>query len=189
MVLCRLGLRLVVNIVILASFSPVASAQSELNPLQKAKLDKAMAKLSELSQMRENLAASIDPKQEITQQTFAQTCMPVGKALKAWSKSQGYQVKQISEKYRNSAHKPAAQDIDALKAFAKQQDKRTITKIANDGSITLYQRINTVTSCLNCHGEKDKRPQFIKDTYPHDKAFGFEPGQLRGAFVVSIPTR
>lgn len=187
--LCRLGLRGVVINLIFTSFSSAISAQPDLNPLQKAKLEKAIAKLSELSQMRENLAASIDPKQEITKQTFAQTCMPVGKALKAWSESQGYQVKQISEKYRNSANKPAAQDIDSLKVFAKQQDKRNITRISDDGSLTLYHRIDTVASCLHCHGEKDKRPQFIKDTYPHDKAFGFEPGQLRGAFVVSIPNR
>jgi hypothetical protein len=38
--------------------------------------------------------------------------------------------------------------------------------------------------CLACHGAKDKRPAFIVEKYPEDKAYGLEAGDFRG--IISI---
>lgn len=42
-------------------------------------------------------------------------------------------------------------------------------------------------ACLACHGEKDSRPEFIKEKYPDDRAYGFKKGDLRGVISVLIP--
>ena len=42
-------------------------------------------------------------------------------------------------------------------------------------------------ACLACHGSKDKRPFFIVDKYPEDRAFDFKTGDLRGMVEVLFP--
>ena len=49
--------------------------------------------------------------------------------------------------------------------------------------------IGTTSPCLGCHGS-DLKPDVaskLKELYPEDRATGFAPGQLRGAFTVSRP--
>jgi hypothetical protein len=45
--------------------------------------------------------------------------------------------------------------------------------------------------CVTCHGSADKMPAGIKarlaKEYPHDRATGYAPGQLRGAISVKRP--
>ncbi len=38
-----------------------------------------------------------------------------------------------------------------------------------------------------CHGSRDSRPAFVKEKYPNDRAFNFQPGDLRGMVAVFIP--
>jgi hypothetical protein len=45
------------------------------------------------------------------------------------------------------------------------------------------------SSCLACHGARDARPAFVKESYPQDKAFAFKAGDLRGAYSVFLPSR
>lgn len=44
-----------------------------------------------------------------------------------------------------------------------------------------------VPSCLACHGMKTSRPNFVKESYPDDRAFEFKVGDLRGMYAVFIP--
>ncbi|MFO8099786.1 MAG: hypothetical protein R6T83_09240 [Salinibacter sp.] len=32
-----------------------------------------------------------------------------------------------------------------------------------------------------------ERPDFVKEGYPDDRAYGFEPGDLRGIYAVFVP--
>jgi hypothetical protein len=45
--------------------------------------------------------------------------------------------------------------------------------------------------CLKCHGPVDKVDAGLKSqlakSYPHDAAFGYEKGQIRGALTVKRP--
>jgi len=63
-------------------------------------------------------------------------------------------------------------------------DKTTINK----KSYARYVRpIFVEPACLSCHGEKNKRPAFVKKKYPEDLAYGFKAGDLRGIIEVMIP--
>jgi hypothetical protein len=45
-------------------------------------------------------------------------------------------------------------------------------------------------TCLQCHGKKkDLRPEikkFLETRYPHDKAFGYKEGDIRGGISLVI---
>jgi hypothetical protein len=47
------------------------------------------------------------------------------------------------------------------------------------------------TACLQCHGKKDQIrieiKQFLSRRYPHDNAFGYKEGELRGGISIVIP--
>jgi len=48
-----------------------------------------------------------------------------------------------------------------------------------------YMRpISVKQACIACHGSKDKRPKFIVEKYPNDRAFDFKVGDLRGMIEV-----
>lgn len=165
--------------------------KQNISSKKREEIQLAINKLRSFNRMRETLAATIESSKPITFETFQSTCMPVGKALKNWAKTQGYQVRQISEKYRNPNHKPTKNEIEILNQFAKSNEKNDYIekKSIQNGKegIHLYMRIPVVKACLHCHGTKESRPSFIKDKYPNDLAFGFNSGDLRGAYSVFIP--
>jgi hypothetical protein len=174
----------------LIGFSPsAANAQNQMAPADSVRQE-AVEKLNSLTAMRENLAATLDGRQEpITEETFKSVCAPAGKALKEWAASKGYQARQVSAKFRNPAHAPTEIEAKVLARFQKKTP-------AQDGPVFepgllngkpghyVFVPIRVKSSCLHCHGEKDKRPEFVKLKYPDDRAFGFKAGDLRGMYSV-----
>lgn len=166
-------------------FATAARAES-----QKAK--EAIQYLQSLNQMRENLASTLDSRAEpITEGTFKEVCLPVGKALKAWGKKRGYPVKQVAEKNRNPDHALSAEDKPIFDLFERNPKKQShVAQVKEKGIATgerVWVRIPVVQSCLHCHGAADQRPEFIRLKYPNDKAYGFQVGDLRGLYTAFIP--
>ncbi len=145
------------------------------------------AKLQTLNLTREGLAATIDPKASITEETFRNVCQPVGKELQRWSGENNLKSRQISHKNRNENHAIPKDLEGAYREFEK--DSKLMEKVLPyilegvQGEMHLY-RIQVASSCLACHGEKSARPTFIKEKYPKDRAFGFKVGDLRGVYTV-----
>jgi hypothetical protein len=148
-------------------------------------------KLESLNQMRESLAATLDSsKSEITEQTFQAVCMPVGKELKRWGEEMGYQVKQLSHKNRNPLNALRDMDQKTYNKFQADSKLKQIEVSLNEKDLkgtAYYYRIPVAQSCLHCHGEKEKRPDFIKAKYLNDKAFDFKASELRGVYWVFKP--
>ncbi len=143
-------------------------------------------KLSSLNALREGLAASIDPNQPITPDTFKTTCMPVGMEYKRWSESHGFTSKQVSDKNRNPLHSPNATEEKIITEFQNQKTLQHKVATTTEGTF-VYHRINVTSACLHCHGSKDTRPDFIKSKYPEDKAYDYKEGDFRGIYSVFIP--
>lgn len=149
-------------------------------------------KLKTINQMREALAVTLDkkPQSEITADSFKEVCLPVGKELKRWGEEKGYLVRQISLKNRNPSNGLKSYDQKNYQKFLKDVSLNELTVLTDEKELkgTLhYTRIPVAQSCLHCHGEKDKRPQFIQSKYKDDKAYGFKPGELRGLYSVFVP--
>ena len=120
-----------------------------------------------------------------------QVCKPVGMQAKQLSEDNGWQVKQIANKYRNPAHAP--DNLHAKMALAQFEQNRELMgfwepeTIDGNSGFRYYRRINVEATCLACHGSQNSRPQFVKDKYPQDLAFDFKEGDLRGMYAVFIP--
>jgi hypothetical protein len=142
-----------------------------------------------IDQMRSQLATTFDPG-NVTKETFKQVCKPVGMRAKSVARDSGWVVQQLAEKYRNPAHQ-----LDSLAAIAHTMFDENPgadamwrqTSMNGASGWRYFQRITVEPSCLACHGPKEERPDFVKAGYPDDRAYGFDPGDLRGIYSVFVP--
>src|SRR3970040_752954 len=144
----------------------------------------AITAADEIINMRSSLAqAFIKPDMEITEETFKNVCGAVAKRVKEIMEKDGYKIRHASAKYRNSVNAATPEEISILETFDRNREIKGQWDIAEtDGK--KFQRymkpIFVEDACLACHGPKDKRPQFIVDKYPEDRAYDFKTGDLRG---------
>jgi hypothetical protein len=110
----------------------------------------------------------------------------------------GFDVARTSLKYRNPKNAPDAWERRVLEQFAKRkaagEDLKTLEYyevVEQDGQqVFRYMKAIPLGGvCVNCHGPKinAKLSEKIYSLYPEDKARGFIPGDLRGAFTVTQP--
>jgi len=143
-----------------------------------------------LNAMRSRLAQTITSEETVDMGTFARVCKPVGQRARALSDSTGWVVQQIAEKYRNPANQLDSTGAEAHALFAANPDlTQRWTRVERNSTSgwRYYRRITVEPTCLACHGAKENRPDFVKQNYPDDKAYGFEAGDLRGLYAVFIP--
>jgi hypothetical protein len=114
------------------------------------------------------------------------------------SAATGWDVGRTSLKVRNPANAPDAWENRILENFESQKAKGAdITKLEyaetvnTDGKqyFRYMKAIPTAELCVACHGSQlDPALEAKLDgLYPNDKARGFMPGDIRGAFTISQP--
>lgn len=93
-----------------------------------------------------------------------------------------FEVRRLSEKYRNPLNAPTEEELLVLRAL---KDKPI--SVVDGNLIHVYRPIYIKQDvCLKCHGDlngpiRDK----IKSLYPEDRATGYKLGDLRGAWKVT----
>ena len=114
------------------------------------------------------------------------------------SEGSNWTVARTSLKLRNPNNKPTAWEKMVLLSFEERkvagEDPKKIdhAEIVEEGSSKTFRymkAIPTAKVCLNCHGAQVK-PEVearIKELYPTDKARGYQLGDIRGAFTLSMP--
>lgn len=116
------------------------------------------------------------------------------------SRKTGWKVSRVSLKTRNAAlGMPDAWEQKVLADFAGRMEKGkpAVLEFAEiveepQGRFYRYMKaIPTQGACLRCHGGEDAVPQDVKAAlkaeYPHDRAVGYAPGQIRGGFSIKRP--
>ncbi len=148
---------------------------------------------TEIIEMRSSLAkAFIKPGADITEETFKNVCGAVGKRVKELSEKEGITIRHAATKFRNPKNAATPDEEKSLKKFADDARlSETQEDIKKDGKPYLrYTRpIYVEDACLACHGSKEKRPQFIVEKYPDDRAYGFAKGDLRGIITIVVPKK
>ncbi len=107
----------------------------------------------------------------------------------------GLQVRRTSLKTRNPANHPddwerkVLQQFEQRKADGESLKTMEYSETTNHrgGTVFRYMKaIGTAPPCLACHGDNidPKLGERIRQLYPQDKATGFQPGDIRGAFTV-----
>ncbi len=104
----------------------------------------------------------------------------------------GYRIHQVSDRYRNPRNAPDAFEAAALKIFREdpaQREKFAITKVDGEPAFRYLKAFSADSSCLECHGDPDKAPAFIRELFPQstDQAYGYRLGEVIGAASVTIP--
>lgn len=144
-----------------------------------------------LDRMRSRLAATIaDADGAVDRTTFANVCRPVGRQAMELSSENPWTVQQMAVRYRNPAHEadPEARGIHGL--LEQEPGVEAVWIRSRRDGVQGYRYLRRITverSCLACHGAAQDRPAFVRDQYPHDRAFGFEAGDLRGVYSVVVP--
>ncbi len=118
--------------------------------------------------------------------------LPVTKRV---SETMGAEVGRIALKRRNPANVPNAWEQQQLEGFLQriQAGERTKGMEAYRVEGTQLRYVKAIPmgagGCVMCHGGKVAPAlyQKILALYPQDKAVGFAPGDLRGAFTVTLP--
>lgn len=151
----------------------------------------AVTEVERLDALRSTLARTFAAGGVVaTDSTFAQVCRPVKMQAMAVAQANGWSIAQLAERNRNPEN---VLDTEAARVYrAMQRDPGLMgqwvhaTRDGNRG-VRYFRRITVESSCLACHGARDKRPAFVRERYPADKAFGFAAGDLRGIYSVFIP--
>ena len=102
----------------------------------------------------------------------------------------GYQLRQVSTKYRNPRNNPDKFEEKALLEFMKDgnlSEYKGIDKINGQRVLRYLLPLYIEEACLKCHSAEETIPEFIKEYYPEDKATGYTYGDLRGAISVIVP--
>lgn len=159
------------------------SCSIPLTAYGETKMAKITSKIESVNSMRESLVGGVQGG--VSKETFEAVCKPVGLELKKFATAEGLKVRQVSNKYRNQNHKPNDLEKQVIKNMEDDKSLISLWKETEKG-IHYFRRIDVKKACLNCHGNKHTRPDFIKKKYLKDRAFGFKDNDLRGIYSVFI---
>ncbi len=142
----------------------------------------------EIIHMRSTLAQNfIKPDTEITEETFKSVCGAVATRVKEIMEKDGYKIRHASSKYRNPVNAATQEEIGILETFDRNREIKGQWDVVETGGKKFHRYMKPIfveEACLACHGQKEKRPGFIIDRYPEDKAYDFKTGDLRGMIEV-----
>ena len=106
------------------------------------------------------------------------------------SEESGAQIRRIARKNRNPGN-AMEEELEALYRELEAQPikdgaPRAVHASFDDRFIYMRAIVMQEKPCATCHGQnvEPALKAVIQGAYPDDRAIGFTPGQLRGAFVV-----
>lgn len=114
------------------------------------------------------------------------------------SRKNGWKVTRVGTRVRNPVlATPDVWEQEVLARFQADADKgkplqgmtySEMVKEPNGKYFRFMQAIDIKPLCLSCHGSPSDIPEavktLLKESYPHDKATGYEEGDLRGAVSI-----
>ena len=115
------------------------------------------------------------------------------------SETHGLSIGRTALRVRNQANVPDEFERRALEEFmadiagGTEPEKLERIEIISDGTTRTLRYMKPIMMaekpCAACHGSNiaPEVRDTIKELYPQDTATGFTPGELRGAFTVSMP--
>jgi hypothetical protein len=119
--------------------------------------------------------------------------MPITRKV---SEQHGLSLGRVSLRNRNPANAPNEWQARVLEEFEQRkaagEDPAAIawSEVTQTGSGTEFRFMKAIPTgemCLLCHGTEisPEIHEILATLYPHDRATGFEVGDIRGAFVVT----
>jgi hypothetical protein len=114
------------------------------------------------------------------------------------SRQMGARVARVSLKTRNPLlgspdawEQRVLADFDRRAAAGEKPEALEVSEVVAEPAARYFRYMKAIPVqplCLTCHGEQDAIAAEVKDRiaeeYPHDRAVGYAPGQVRGAVTV-----
>ncbi|CAG0124275.1 hypothetical protein RHDC2_00455 [Rhodocyclaceae bacterium] len=111
------------------------------------------------------------------------------------SRKQGWKLTRVSLKVRNPLlgtpdawEQKVLQEFEARAAKGEKAEAMEFAEVVNEPAGTYFRYMKAIglqPGCVSCHGSAEQIPANVKarlaEDYPHDKAIGYAPGQIRGA--------
>lgn len=103
-----------------------------------------------------------------------------------------YTIRHTSSRYRNPDNAPDLYEQSLLRRFAEEKNLKQIaefTKIDGNPVFRYLQAAYVDESCLECHGDPQQSPLFLRQIYPPDKdsSYNYRVGDVIGAVSITIP--
>lgn len=166
----------------------LAAARQAVSDKPDAKvLGKVVESVEDLNALRSGLAGAFSGEPD--RAAFAQVCKPVGEQAKRLAEENGWKVQQLALRYRNPAHQPDDEARRIHDLFLREPEILGLwirSELDGRSGLRYFRRIEVEKACLACHGARERRPAFIEEGYPDDRAYGFELGDLRGLYSVFV---
>jgi HAMP domain-containing protein len=102
----------------------------------------------------------------------------------------GYTFRQPALNPTNPLDRPAAWEMRIINTMLAQPQLRSLVtdRPTATGRVLSYSKpIRVTSSCLACHSTPTVAPASMVDVYGADNGFGWTPGSIVGAEVVSVP--
>jgi PAS domain S-box-containing protein len=106
------------------------------------------------------------------------------------TRGSNYYVRQVSLRYRNPGNRPDRYETKMLEKFAGRPVRESYSVIKGKGDKVFRFMLPMVAekSCMECHGEYDKAPAFVRARFPRGHfSYNYRPGEVIGAVSISIP--
>jgi hypothetical protein len=111
-----------------------------------------------------------------------------------YSSRLGWEIRRISTRPRNPDNTPTPDEAALLERLTAQSAPPLLyewmASATGDSTFVFAKPIRVAAVCLSCHGAPERFDpglvDVLKEHYPVDQATGYQEGDLRGAFVVSV---
>ncbi len=103
-----------------------------------------------------------------------------------------YRIRQVSNRYRNPQNAPDDFESQVLKRFVATPEVQEEHAIVREDGQPVFRYLKAFAaeqSCLECHGDPQSAPEFIKTLFPpdSDQGYNYKIGEVIGAASVTIP--
>ena len=188
--------------VALLSTLPVSVTMAEQNDLQQRAAESKAVVQEFMSELKGELGKAIKAGGPIK---AIEVCNKVAPSIaKAQSDKHGWEVGRTSLKLRNPNNAPDEWETMVLKKFEERaaagespQDMAYFEVVEHNGA-KAFRFMKAIgmppldkAPCLKCHGENidPNLAAKLDELYPNDKARGYKPGMIRGAFTITQPMK
>jgi PAS domain S-box-containing protein len=103
-----------------------------------------------------------------------------------------YTIRHTSNRFRNLANAPDEYEQLALRRLAEDKNLHHIAEFSTLDGAPVFRYLQTAyadESCLECHGDPQQSPLFLREIYPpeQDASYHYKVGEVIGAVSVVIP--
>jgi PAS domain S-box-containing protein len=103
-----------------------------------------------------------------------------------------YTIRHTSSRFRNQANAPDSYEQSALRRLSKDRNLHHVAEFTTLDGAPVFRYIQAAyadESCLECHGDPQQSPLFLREIYPpeQDAAYHYQVGEVIGAVSIVIP--